>query len=221
MPVHSKTWGLILLTIATLNIQFHCRYDGPVRPFDYTFEIPVDILPLKKVYTTNDTIWLQLDVTGKLLFDTKTSQAINADTTMIIVASTYAEFGTNTRNPQNGLAQVITEPGVIAERQTGFGYTSATVSNYGCGKPTFKIKIGFKPNYPGTFSLNLRKDLMLQGCMGKVIPVYSTYWYKFKQVDLNGEILNTLSGNDLGGNSNRSVLQESIAKREMFVFTVQ
>jgi len=190
------------------------------KPFDNSFEIPVDIYPLKKVYTLTDTIWIETDVPDKFLFDLKTNRNILVDSGKITFSATFNEFGTYITNPPNGLADVISLGGVNTNRNLSQWATRGFIENYGCGQLNYKCKIGFKPNYKGAYWLSLPKDL-LGSCVNKVIPYYATISFKFKNVDLNMDVFNSLSKNDKGGNDGIKFYTDKINNREGFVFMVE
>lgn len=214
---------LILVSIlffSLLTLNFRCEKDV-VPPFEHTFEIPVDIYPLKKAYSLNDTIWLETDVTSKLLFDTKTQQNILADSGSITFHASYFEFGTTIKNPANGFCNVISSNGVNIQRELLMTTTVAAINNYGCGQPSYKLKVGFKPNYRGTYSLSLLKDMLLSSCPNKVLPYNATVSYKYKNVDLNLDIFNSLPITDKGQNDGNKFHTDRINNREEFVFRVE
>src|SRR5215213_4843203 len=108
---------LAILFISVITMNFRCDKDYASKPFEQTFEVPVDIYPLKKSYSLTDTIWIETDITGKSLFDTKTNQTILVDTGKIIFGSGFNQFGTYITNPPNGFCDVITANGVNTNRQ--------------------------------------------------------------------------------------------------------
>jgi hypothetical protein len=181
----------------------------------------VDISPLKKTYTLNDTIWIETDVPGKFLFDLNSNQNINADTGKIDFYASFNEFGTYVQNPPNGFCTVVTQAGVNADRQFSQWGTSIYVKDFGCGQPDYKIKIGLKPNVKGSFWLILGKDRLMGTCTNKVVPYYASISYKYKNVDLGLDVFNALSTNDKGGNDGIVYYTNQIRNREIFVFSVQ
>ena len=210
--------SLIIFSVFTMN--FRCMKEDVPKPFDNSFEIPVDIYPLKKVYTLTDTIWIETDVPDKFLFDLKTNRNILVDSGKITFSATFNEFGTYITNPPNGLADVISLGGVNTNRNLSQWATRGFIENYGCGQLNYKCKIGFKPNYKGAYWLSLPKDL-LGSCVNKVIPYYATISFKFKNVDLNMDVFNSLSKNDKGGNDGIKFYTDKINNREGFVFMVE
>ena len=210
--------SVIVFSFFTMN--FRCMKEDVPKPFDNSFEIPVDIYPLKKVYTLTDTIWIETDVPDKFLFDLKTNRNILVDSGKITFSATFNEFGTYITNPPNGLADVISLGGVNTNRNLSQWATRGFIENYGCGQLNYKCKIGFKPNYKGAYWLYLPKDL-LASCVNKVIPYYATISFKFKNVDLNMDVFNSLSKNDKGGNDGIKFYTDKINNREGFVFMVE
>lgn len=93
---------IALVTVFLLTTKFQCGKEIEPRPFEHTFEAPVDIFPLKKTYSLNDTIWLETDLPDKVLYDTKTNQSIIADTGQMTLGAVLNAFSTDITNPPNG-----------------------------------------------------------------------------------------------------------------------
>jgi hypothetical protein len=213
---------ILTLFIALLTMNLRCVKDNLIeRPFEQTFQIPVDIYPLKKTYSLTDTIWLETDIVGKTLFDTKSNQLILVDTGEIDFGATYNIFGTQITNPQNGFCDIVTVRGVNNNRKIGPWSTIGYLDQYGCGLSTYKCRIGFKPLVRGTFWLILTSDRLFGSCTNKVVPYYANVTYKYKSYDLGLEIFNALSKNDKGGKDGIKFYTRKINNRETFVFKVE
>jgi len=213
----------VLLLTAQLTMNFRCRKEVvEPTPLVYTFEVPIDIYPLKKSYSLKDTIWIETDLPTKFLYDTKTKQNIFADTGNITLSAVFNEFGTSITSPPNGFCDVITLNGVNNNRQLSQWGTSGSLENYGCGQSNYKCRVGFKPNQKGTYWLSLFSDLLFKSCANKVIPYNALISYKYKSVDLNLDVFNSLSINDKGGNNSAvKFYTDKINNREGFVFKVE
>ena len=212
---------IIILFVSLLTMNFRCMKDVEPRPFEQAFLIPVDIYPLKKSYSLTDTIWIETDLTNKFLFDTKSNQNILVDSGQITFGAGFNEFGTYITNPPNGFCDIITINGVNTNRQLSHWGTCGSIENFGCGQASFKCRVGFKPKEKGTYWLSLAKDLLLESCNNKIVPYYATVSYKYKNVDLNLDIFNSLSKNDKGGNDGIKFYTDKIINREGFVFRVE
>jgi hypothetical protein len=213
------TVTIIVLTISVLTMNFRCYKDPVQRPFDYQFAAAVDIYPLKKTYALTDTIWIETDLPTKFIYDILSGQSINADTGRINFTGSFNEFGTAITSPANGFCDIITSNGVNVNR---YLYQLGTdgILEYGCGQSNFKCKIGFKPNYTGTYGLFLRQNDLLGSCPTKIKPFYATISYKYKNVDLNMDVFTSLPQN-LKGNNNGAYYINKINNREAFVFKVE
>ena len=212
---------ILILLISLLSMNFRCGKEVEPRPFDQDFLVPVDIFPLKKIYSLTDTIWIESDITGKNLFNLKTNQLIFADTGRISFGASLNRFGTSITNPPDGFADVITINGVNVNRLPGHWSTGGSVDNFGCGQPSYRLRIGFKPNYKGTYGLQLNRQLMLESCSNKLIPWYASLAYQYKNVDLNLDVFNSLSNHDKGGKDGIKFYTSRISNRELFVFRVE
>jgi len=211
---------LLLLLFSMFMLNFRCENDHLQRPFDHTCEIEMSISPLKKTYSLNDTIWLETQVSGKQLWDTKTNQFIVADTGFLSFNISYYGFGLRSWLT-NSLSDVITSNGVNNDRIVSQWSTEAKVANFGCSQPGYKIRIGFKPNHAGTYSLLLPKDLLLGSCNNKIVPYNATTSFKFQTVDLNLDVFNSFASAENLGNDQKKHYTGKINSGEMFVFKVQ
>jgi len=209
---------LSILFFCLVSMGFRCK-DLPLN-FDHNFQAQVDIFPLKKIYSLTDTIWIETDLPNKLLFDTKSNQNINADTGQIPLIINYNEFASTPNNPTNGVCDVITINGVNKNRYVFPGSVQAYLE-YGCGQPDYKTRIGFKPNYKGYYSLILGNDHIFENCPNKVIKSYSILSFRFKNIDLNMDILNSIPEKDRGTKEGTNFYTEKVNNREMFVFKVE
>lgn len=218
MIMNLKNLTLTLLFTCIVCMGFRCEED-PIN-FNYNFQVQVDVFPLKKIYSLTDTIWIETDIPNKILFDNKSNQSINADTGQLALMINYNEFTSNTRNPSNGLCDVITANGVNTDRNLFPGGVQTFIV-YGCGQPNYKTRIGFKPNYKGVFRIQFLKDQVFQNCTNKIIKYYATMSYRFKAVDLNLDLLNALPEKDRDGNEGTQLYTQMISNREMFVFKVE
>jgi hypothetical protein len=211
---------LIIVLVSMCMLNFRCEQDVVQRPFDNAFEIEMNIIPLKKTYSLNDTIWLEAQVSGKQLFDVKTMQLVLADTGYFSFHISYYGFGLRSWLP-NSLANVITFNGVNTDRIASQWSTEAKVENYGCSQLSYTLKIGFKPNHRGTYSILLPKDLLLGSCINKIIPYNATISFKFPNTDLNLDVFNAFAQSENLGSDQKKHFTEKLNRREMFVFNVQ
>ncbi len=214
-----RSFNITCLVVVALAVNFRCSKNMGIRPFEYQFVAGVDIYPLKKTYSLSDTIWIESDLPTKFLFDAISGQSINADTTKVIFRAIYNEIGTSITNPPNGFCQLISSNGNIVQRSEAQWFTGGDLE-YGCGQPDFKCRIGFKPNYKGSFALLLMHEDLLGNCTGKVKRLFAKTSFKYKNVDLNRDVFDSLSQNDKGGDGGAFYINK-INSREGFIIRVQ
>ena len=212
---------VLILFIAILTMNFTCVKDNMEIPIEQMFQIPVDIYPLKKSYSLTDTIWIETDIIGKTLFDTKSNQTVVVDTGQLDFGATFNFFGSSITNPPNGFCEIITLRGVNTDRQLSHHGTIGYLDRYGCGQSSYKCRIGYKPLIKGTYWLILTSDRHLQSCPNKILPYYASISYKYKTADLGLEIFNALSINDKGGKDGIKFYTNRINNKEIFVFKVE
>lgn len=213
---------ITMILIGILTVNFRCLKDSPApHPYEQNFVIPVDIVSLKKSYSLTDTIWLETDITGKMLLDTKSNQLILADTGQIDFGASFNIFGTQVTNPSNGFCDIVTIRGINTNRELGYWGTSGYLDDYGCGQTTYKSRVGFRPLIKGTYWLILTSERPFESCPNKVVPYNATLTYRYKTTDLGLEIFNALPEKDKGGNDGIKFYSGKIMNKEMFVFKVE
>jgi len=218
--MHKKYTTLLAVLLVSLSaLKFRCSKDI-IPEFEHRFEAAVDIYPVKKTYTLTDTIWIETDLPSKMLYDTKISQNMLADTGNMSFGAVYNEFGTYITNPANGFCDIITASGINTNRVLSQWATSVTMNNFSCGRPDYKYRIGFKPNQKGTFHLMLPRDIFFESCPNKSVPYNATISFKYKNIDLGQDIYDALNAVDKGGNDGIIYIHQNIGQRRTFVFRV-
>jgi hypothetical protein len=207
--------------ISSLMLNFRCGRDRVERVFDQTFEIPVTISPLKKSYALTDTIWVETEVSGKLLYETKTNQVILVDTGALNFGVTYYGFGLNRKAPEGGFCDVITLNGVNTNRTLTEWTNHGHIENFGCTSTSYRVRMGFNPNHTGTYSLILPQEFFLNSCSNKVVPYKAATYYKFAAADLNLDVFNNFADLENLPKSKKTYFIDKVNNREMFVFRVE
>lgn len=210
---------LIVILFGFCALKFKCIKE-PLPDYDHIFEAEVDIYPVKKTYALTDTIWLQINLPSKILYDTKTGQNVTADSGNMRFGATFNEFGTYITSPSNGFCDVITNNGVNTNRQLAQWSTAASINNFSCNSTGYKCRIGFKPNQSGTYHLMLPQDINFETCPGKAVPWNATITYKYKITDLGQEIYDALSAYDKGEQDGITYIHQAIGHRRTFIFKV-
>jgi hypothetical protein len=210
----------LFFLFALMGLNFQCERDFESKPFEQTFQIPVQISPFKKSYPLSDTIWIQTEVPNKFLFDTKTAQSINADSGRIDFSAVFNRFGTDITNPAGGFCDIITSNGINIERGLAQWSTAGSFSNYGCSQPDYRVRIGFVPKVRGTYWLVLFKDILFGSCTNKVNPYYASLSFKYTNPDLNLDVFNALPDDIKGGNNGKGFYTEKINNKEVFIIRV-
>ena len=212
---------LVVLVMTFFGMNFHCgKPIVDAKPFEQTFQVPVQVYPSKKTYSLADTIWIETAVPGKTLFDTKSNQMMGVDTGKIDFAAVFNRFGTDITSPPDGFCDIITSAGVNVERQLGQWSTTGSFSNYGCVQPDYKCRIGFKPKQRGTYFLTLFKDQLLGSCASKVVPYYASLAFTYQNPDLNVDVFNALPDEVTGGSSGKKFYLDKLANKEIFIVRV-
>lgn len=211
--------ALVFISFFTMN--FRCQKEQNIRPFDHHFETGVVIHPVKTTYSLADTIWLETDVSGKLLFDKVSNQLILADTGNISFQASFDGFGLQLSNPPNGFCEIIAPVGVNVTQTFSSWATQGMVKDYGCGQTSYRVRIGFKPNYNGTYGLLLPNDQLVGSCPGKIVLYHAALSYKFKDASLGLAVFNDLASQENLGSDAKKHFISMISERRAFVFKVE
>lgn len=178
--------------VALFTFGFQCGKDSIAPELKYNFRIPVDVYPLKKSYRLTDTIWIEADINGKALYDTISKQNVVVDSASLSLDVRYVQLAATNTNPPDGFCQIISAANNNIYRQLYKGTTSANFSNYGCGQTSLRWKLGFKPNYTGTYAIFLSSGGSLQFCQGVRQSYYAPYSFQYKPTDLNKDLFDAL-----------------------------
>jgi hypothetical protein len=161
--------GLFLVALTTVFTQCPKDYYPPSPQF--SFKQSVDIAPYALNYSVGDTVWVQLYVPGKSLFDTISNKYVLYDS---------ANFSTDVRvqllfnDPfiANGarLVSFVYTPGISAYESFNQSVTDAQVS-FGCNQATdYNLLVGIVFQQKGVFGVSLSGSV--QKCFS------TTYSYK-------------------------------------------
>lgn len=211
------------MVIALLTLNFRCYKD--VAYMDntrYAFKIPVDITPQKRTYTLADTVWLEADVTGKALYDTMSARNVTVDTSYLSVNVYYIQMAATTTNPADGLCQILSPTTNTVTRQLYKGAASASLYQYGCGQASFRWKLGFKPNYRGTYAIPIDRGGTMGFC-GTVRDYFDAFYnFQYKPANLNKEAYEALPDSMRRKESyNATYFADGFAKGTIFMVKVE
>lgn len=156
MKIGKLYLGLLLVIIPFLQ-GLQCDKDvvgnGDPRP-QYTFKEKVSVQPYKLNYSIGDTIWLDVNVAGKRLYDERTSQRVLYDS---VAFTSIAQVDLLYNNPFIGdgpFAKLVYPTGIAAHTNNSLYQTSAFIT-YGCSNATdYRLKVGIILLKPGVFGVS-------------------------------------------------------------------
>jgi len=207
---------LAIAGIVLMFMNFQCRKDYvPIQPL-YTFQEKLSLVPYKKVYAINDTIWIQFQTNDKTLFDTLTNRRISTDTTFLQNTIYYYRRYPDV-NTQELFSDAKVENGLDVNFTTLYTYYNVLSFNTGCSNTRYFFKIAFVPKKPGIYSIE--PNAMVSRCPNKQVYEYSPFKYVFDLGDCNKDIWLSIPSQSRGGDN--GFTDRRIDRKEIFVFKVE
>lgn len=209
---------LIFFLIIGSNIIMgtQCRKDYVTPKPTYKFVEKLTLTPYKKVYSINDTIWVQFQTTDKSLYDQLSNRRISTDTTFL-----GGGFYYHRRYPIGNVQEFFCDVDIDNSLNPKFTtlYTSYNVLDFAtnCNSNNYFFKVGFIPKMTGVYSIE--PHLQAVPCANKVNRNYTTTNFIFDLADCNKDVWLSIPPASRGGELGSTDV--SIDKKEMFVFKVE
>lgn len=206
---------LIFLLIVGANILMgtQCRRDFITPDPVYKYSEKLSLTPYKKIYSINDTIWVQFHSTDKSLYDELSDQRVPADTAYLHVMMHYTKhyrIGTTSEFFCNVIVDNNPNPDftISATNNNDLNFTTA------CHSDNFFFRVGFIPIETGIYSINYR--IQTFDCPNKIVRNHTTTHFTFDLDDCNKDVWLSIPRASRGGENG-----SSIDKKETFYFKVQ
>ena len=134
------------------------------------FSDKVNLIPYKKLYNINDTVWLNYITTNKTFLDDISNQRLPTNTIKFrFGAVLLPKYGTAT-NPSDGFCSFILPTNITPNYYTSQSGTSAFFEISCDNSIQYNIKIGVILKYQGTYVLNLPDGITLEPCVNETNP---------------------------------------------------
>jgi hypothetical protein len=209
---------LIFFLIIGANIIMgtQCGKDHVTPDPTYKFLEKLTLSPYKKIYSINDTIWVQFQTADKSLYDQLSNTRISTDTTFLR-GGFYYYRRYPVKNVQEFFCDVDIDNSLNPEFTTL--YTWYNVLNFAtdCNSSRFFFKIGFIPKMIGVYSIE--PNLTAVDCANKVNRNYTTTNFIFDLADCNKDVWLSIPPGSRGGEDGFTDVR--IDKKEIFVFRVE
>lgn len=196
---------LVISLFGLISLNFRCGREYPPpetdkKPIHY-FEMPLGFYPVKKNYSIGDTIWIEANVSDKMLMDMSKLARASIDSTKFNVPITYHVVNKQVLVPAGGFCEFINPDQLKLSTSDGYydskynvywNYNTAAIVNFGCGISTLKFKIGLKLKAKGDFYVGLAQS-GLTACEQKITPIaQSLVSFKFDVTDVNLDVYNEM-----------------------------
>jgi hypothetical protein len=190
--------------------------------YEYNFIEKINLFPVQKSYKTGDTIWLQYRNPGKLLFDSKTSKSIPADTVSVDFQVSFNRRYEAPLNPSGGFCDFVSANGINIGRYLG-EYGTGFLFTFGCNSNnSYDFTIGVVPKQKGIFSLDLLgSPRNVWGCSNRMMGFpFSTIEYRFNVADGNKDVYLSIPPNSRG-ETTKGYTESKIDSKQVYVVKVE
>lgn len=207
----------LLLGLSILVMGFQCYKDYQLSPPTYEFAEKMELSPYKKIYSINDTIWIEFRTADKSLYDKASRRRINTDTT-----SFSQFFYYHKRYPSSSLGDIFCSTVVLAGVNPVFGtpiwYNTLKLDSE-CSANFYHFKVGFIPKTTGIYSIELPGNIGPKPCPGKLSFFTYVYGFTFDLADCNKDVYLSIPPQSRSGQEGFTDVK--IDKKEIFVFEVR
>ncbi|RDV17046.1 hypothetical protein DXT99_00565 [Pontibacter diazotrophicus] len=188
-PFISKFRYLVLAVFSCLTMGLQC--DEYVEPeYSHIIQETLSLTPYKKTYNVGDTNWVETNLTGKYLYDTKIFQRVLIDSVSLPLKLFYHDLYKNPSSTTGGFVKAI-HPDLV-EKQDPYLFFY-----YACNQPDYKFKVGLVLLTPGIYSLRISDQNYFSNCITQAS--YSRIYYKFDLEDSNKDIFLAIPPISRGG----------------------
>ncbi len=195
-----------------INLKTQCNRNAPQPPdYKYTFTEEIAVTPYQLNYNVGDTIWLQLNVPGKKLYDAKTNARIFFDSASIVMAVSVNLLFNNPYVGDGPFATYIFPTGVSGYTTNYTSTTQAYITSGCTSANSYLLNIGVVLLQKGVFSLGVYGN-DLQNCfngysanasLGLLLHIDDTHKAFYQQLPFT----------DIGKRQDMDVLLQLDAKR--------
>ncbi len=209
---------LIFLLIVVVNMVMSTECNKEVIAINPSYEFleKLTLTPYKKIYSINDTIWVQFQTADKSLYDKISNSRISTDTTFLQVGFYYHKLY-NIGTAPEFFCDVNVDNSFNPEFTTLYAWYNLLNISTGCNSIQYFFKVGFIPKKTGIYSIE--PNITLVNCANKIIQNYSTSRFIFDLADCNKDVWLSIPPASRGGEL--GFTDVSIDKKEIFVFQVE
>ena len=208
------SFALAGFAFITMGMQCNKEMPPPNPVFQYTAKL--SLTPLKKVYSINDTIWIEYKTADKTLFDKLSASNISTDTTSLKVFFTLIKQYPIDRNIDT-YASVVVENGL----DINFGPLVSTRNDLNfityCNNDPYYFKVGIILLKTGVYSL--QPGAVVSPCPDKKTNLPSTFMYTFDLPDCNYSVWKSIATQSANGQD--SYIGFGIEGKQIFAIKVE
>lgn len=193
-----------IVIYAFLSFNFQCgKEDIQLMPQEemVQLEMHLNINPLKKQYGVGDTIWMEADLSDRLLQNAKGNRFVKTDTVKFNIPVLFQVLNKQVLVPDGGFCEFINPNQLSISTSSGYydprynvywNYNTGTILNLGCMESSYQFKIGIKLRSKGAFYIGLSNSALTQ-CFDKPETVQNKYLsFRFSATDMNGDVYKDL-----------------------------
>ncbi len=206
----------VIICFAFFGIKFQCGRDY-LEPIEekYSFEEKISISPYNLNYNVGDTMWLNFNVPGKKLFDTKTSTRVFYDSANFHALARVSLLYNNPFIADGPVASFIFPTGVVAQIGNYSGQTDAYVT-FGCSPATdYKLLLGIVLIKKGAFSVSFNNNYVRECFTDQLSNARLTF--QFDVADTHKQFYQQLPFANIGKKQDEYVLQQLDSKSAVVI----
>ena len=184
----------ILTGVCLLNTQCD-KYDDLLPTRVHEFDAKLNIVEAKKTYHINDTLWVELPITDKQLYDYTTNRMLVIDTEAISFSLFIKALYNTPVNPTGGYGDFAVAPAIqstIFNNESDFGVFVQTQ----CNAPSLYFKVGFVPKYKGYYAVLTGRNELVSCNNSTNKQTCSEIVYRFNNNDMNRDIYNEIPASE-------------------------
>ncbi|MEZ4950098.1 MAG: hypothetical protein R2784_12020 [Saprospiraceae bacterium] len=218
---------LLLLGVFSCKIE---TVEPTFRNF-YTFDISVSMSNVKMEYNTNDIVWLEISIPGKLIMDQESMEDVFVGNARFPI-SIKAEEISKSPADSNQVALILQNGELV--KDSSFHTNGVNYLTFGCPEPNYLFKAGVQFKKPGAYLLTLNPDEPVKNVVFNESTDCSIYQdqtilpkgtdvgsvsYEFNASDLNLDVFKNFANSNTI-NKNQSSVETQIAGKQVFFVKV-
>lgn len=210
-----KYKNLLVAVVICLTMGFQCEDYAPEPEPANIYKETLSLTPFKKSYNLGDTIWIETNINGNRLFDSRSGQKVVVDSASLPIELSYSALYQVYSRPAEGFCKVVSSNPVEAETKN-YERTTFILASNGCNQPDYRFKVGIVLLSTGIFSLTIAEKHDFYNCLKQQeYAQRSQIFYTFDLNDTNKDVFLAIPSISRGG-----LNTEKLDSKEQYIIKV-